>query len=81
VIHELESRGVDSNFAARVRWALGDRAEAIALFEQAVRERASIFWLSALPGQEGLWEDPRWHEILRSAGLAALIPAGAVTEL
>jgi tetratricopeptide (TPR) repeat protein len=78
-IQELESRGVDSHFAAHVRWALGDHAEAMSLFDRAVRERAAMIWMGHFPGQEGLWKDRRWHEILRSAGLTALIPADAVS--
>jgi Flp pilus assembly protein TadD len=78
VVQELESSGADSHYSAHVRWALGDHAGAISLFGQAIRERAGLIWSLHFPGQQGLAEDPRWHEILRSAGLAALIPAGTM---
>jgi serine/threonine-protein kinase len=77
VLQELVSRGADSQFAARVRWALGDHADALELFKRAVQERAAVFWTSHYPGQEGLAEDPRWHAILRSAGLDVLVSTSA----
>jgi hypothetical protein len=55
---------------------LGNEQRAFALLEQGVRDRVALFFAFGFPpGMEGLARDPRWHALLRRAGMEAVARA------
>ena len=78
ILSELENRGAEPAHRAVVCWQLGDEVQALALYARTVSSRTAYFypWARA-PGMERLARDPRWHAILRGAGLGAVASAHA----
>jgi eukaryotic-like serine/threonine-protein kinase len=76
IIEELERQERSESRAGFVHWVLGNEQRAFELYEQALRDRvASCFAFGFPPGMEGLGRDPRWHALLRRAGLEAVARA------
>jgi TolB-like protein/cytochrome c-type biogenesis protein CcmH/NrfG len=76
LLRELEERARGDEYVspalfAQVRLGLGEKHEALELLEKAVEVRAAdVVWLSVDPCYDGVREEPRFVELLKTIGLA-----------